>query len=217
MRWIFRIGGVLAVAWLLFLASPFVALHNFAREIEAGDLEAIRERVNFRALRLSLLKQVMGAVVQEKSGRALDAGQRQLAIEIGASVADPLVAQLLTPEAIVELLNGAWPKALREDDEPSAAEATPPSIVRALRMRSFGAVWRLFRNSELRGFRSIVVSLPPDRPPDRQVRLRLRLARGSWKLVNIELPPAILQELARRLPAPARQGQTETLPRHRRA
>jgi hypothetical protein len=217
MRWIFRIGGVLAVAWLLFLASPFVALHNFAREIEARDIDAIRERVNFRALRWSLLKQVMSVVVQEKGGRALDPGQRQLAVEMGAAVADPVVAQLLTPEAIVELLNGAWPKALRDAGEPSEAEATPSSIVRELRMRSVGAAWRLFRNSELRGFRSIVVSLPPNRPQDRQVRLRLRLARGSWKLVSIELPTAVLQELARRLPAPARQGQTEAKPLHRRA
>jgi hypothetical protein len=126
-------------------------------------------------------------------------------------VADPVVAQLLTPEAIVELLNGAWPKSLR-DDEPSEAEATPPSIVRELRLRSLDDAWRLFRASELRGFRSIVVSLPPDRPPERQVRLRLRLVRGHWKLVHIELPEGVLRELARKLPGPARQGRIAAPP-----
>ena len=74
MRWILRIAGILAVAWLLFLAAPFVALHNFAREVEARDIEAIRDRVNFRAVRISLLKQVMGVVVQEKGRRAIDPG-----------------------------------------------------------------------------------------------------------------------------------------------
>jgi Protein of unknown function (DUF2939) len=212
MRWILRIAGILAVAWLLFLAAPFIALHNFAREVEARDIEAIRDRVNFRAVRISLLKQVMGVVVQEKGGRAIDPGDRQLAVEVGASLADPVVAQLLTPEAIVELLNGVWPGSLRGDDVAGAAAASPPSIVRELRLRSANAAWRLFRASELRGFRSIIVSLPPDRDQERQVRLRLRLARGSWKLVNIELPPALLQELARRLPGPARQGQIATPP-----
>jgi Protein of unknown function (DUF2939) len=206
MRWILRLAGLLAIVWLLFLASPLVALHNFAREIEARDVEAIRERVNFRALRISLLKQVMGVVVQERGGRTLDPSERQLAVEVGAGLADPVVAQLLTPEAIVELLNGAWPSTLREDGAAGEGEASPPSIVRELRLRSLNAGWRLFRASELRGFRSIIVSLPPDRPQERQVRLRLRLARGSWKLVSIDLPPALLSELARRLPGPRRQA-----------
>jgi hypothetical protein len=207
MRWTLRTLGALAVVWLLFLASPFVALHNFARAIERHDIEAIRERINFRALRLSLLKQVMTVAVQEKGGRALDAGERQLAVDIAAGIADPVVAQLLTPEAIVTLLNGAWPSTLQNAEEAGPEEATPPPIVRYLRVRSFGTAWRMFRNSEWRGFRSIVLALPPDRPPERQVRLRLRLAHATWKLVHIELPTAVLRELARKLPRPARRGE----------
>jgi hypothetical protein len=212
MRWTLRIVGALAVAWLLFLASPFVALHNFAREIEARDIEAIRERINFRALRLSLVRQVMTVVVREKGGRALDSGERQLAIDVAAGIADPVVSQLLTPEAIVDLLNGAWPGSLRNPGGASPEETTPPSIVRDLRARSLGEVWRMFRSSELRGFRSILVALPPDRPQDRQVRLRLRLARGMWKLVQIELPAAVVQELARKLPGPTGRDQAPEAP-----
>ena len=122
MRWMLRIGIGLGLAWLVFLASPFVALHGLGRAVETRDVEAVRARVNFRALRLSLLKQVIGAYLDERAGRALGPAERQLAADAGATAADPLVAQLLTPEAIIELLNEGWPKDLRGTiaaDEPA--------------------------------------------------------------------------------------------------
>jgi Protein of unknown function (DUF2939) len=211
MRWTFRIAAALALAWVIFLVSPFVALHNFAREVETRDVEVIRERVNFRALRVSLLKQVFNVAVQEKGGRALDPAERQFVIEAAAGVAEPVVAQLLTPEAVLDLLNDGWPNAVLGPVDQGVADGAPIRMARHLRMRSLASAWRLFRNSEMRGFRNIIVSLPPDRPPDRQFRLRLRLARATWTLVNIELPTALLQALARKMSSHMRQGQAATL------
>lgn len=199
MRWTLRIVGILALAWLVFLASPFVALHNFAREIEARDVEAVRHRVNFRALRISLLKQVLTAYAREK-GRNVDEGQRKLAVEVGIALAGPVVEPLLTPEAIIDLLNDGWPQSVLAADIPAppAGEAT---LAAQLRLRSLSAAWQVFRGSELRGFRNAIVALPPGRAADRQFRLRMRLVRATWKLVNIELPPALVQELVRKMPA----------------
>jgi hypothetical protein len=153
MRWALRIGAGLILAWLVFLASPFVALHGLGRAVETRDVEAVRARVNFRALRLSLLKQVIGAYLDERVGRALGPAERQLAADAGASLR--------------------------------------------------GAV-RLFRQSELRGFRNLVVSLPPDAPTEQQFRLRLRLVRTTWKLIGIELPDALLKRAVRDLGAGTR-------------
>jgi len=204
MRWMLRIGTGLVLAWLVFLASPFVALHGLGRAVETRDVEAVRARVNFRALRLSLLKQVIGAYLDERAGRALGPAERQLAADAGATAADPLVAQLLTPEAIIELLNEGWPKDLRGTiaaDEPArrAPSAEPGDVVKTMRVASLRGAMRLFRQSELRGFRNLLVSLPPDAPSEQQFRLRLRLVRTTWKLIGIELPDALLRRAIRDL------------------
>lgn len=206
MRWTFRILGVLALAWLVFLASPLVALHNFAREIEARDVEAVSRRVSFRALRISLLKQVLGAYAREM-GRGVGEGQRQLAVELGLSVAEPIVAPLLTAEAIIELLNGRSPAGAAAPDGRRAPMQGAP-VAAHLRLRSLGAAWDLFLASELRGFRQFVVTLPPGRAADQRFRLRLRLVRTTWKLVGIELPPPLVHELVRKAPG-LRQGANE--------
>jgi hypothetical protein len=209
MRWTFRIAAALALAWLLFLASPFVALHGLGRAVAARDVEAVRERVNFRALRLSLMRQVLNVALEERGGRSLGATERQLAADAAATVADPIVSQLLTPEAVIELLNGGWP---REDADGgtastagSLAAAAPGGVARAMRVVSPGSAWRLFRQSELRGFRNMLVRLPPNAAADQQFRLRLRLVRTTWRLVGIELPEAPLRRLVRER-IPARRG-----------
>ena len=210
MRWTLRIAAALALAWLLFLASPFVALHSLGRAVAARDVEAVRERVNFRALRLSLMRQALNIALEERGGRSLGATERQLAADVGATVADPIASQLLTPEAVIELLNGGWPRedaggdAASPAGEPAAGQ--PGGIVRGMRVSSLGNAWRLFWQSELRGFRNLLVRLPPDAGAEAQVRLRLRLVRTTWKLVGIELPEARLRRLVRERLGPARRG-----------
>jgi hypothetical protein len=209
MRWTLRIGAVLGLAWLLFLASPFVTLHGLGRAVAARDVEAVRERVNFRALRLSLVRQVLNVAIEERAGRALGATERQLAADAGATVADPIVSQLLTPEALIELLNGGWPREGADSDAASPAERTlggPGGIARAMRVVSLGSAWRLFRQSEFRGFRNMVVRLPPNAAVDEQFRLRLRLVRTTWRLVAIELPEEPLRRLVRERLGPPRRG-----------
>jgi hypothetical protein len=209
MRWTFRIAGALALGWLLFLASPFVALHSLGRAVEARDVEAVRERVNFRALRLSLMKQVINGYLEERGGRGLGATERQLAADVGATAADPIVSQLLTPEAVIELLND-WPRNPTDGVAPSPPDQPPSdrpgSLARAMRVGSIGSAWQLFRQSELRGFRNMLIRLPPDAAADEQVRLRLRLVRTTWRLVGIELPQALLRRLIRERAGPARRG-----------
>src|SRR5215213_4759482 len=54
MRWIIRLSLVVFVAWVAFVLSPFLALHDLQQAVEARDAHALSERINFRALRLSL-------------------------------------------------------------------------------------------------------------------------------------------------------------------
>ena len=54
----------------------------------------------------------------------------------------------------------------------------------------------------MRGFRSVVVAVPPDRPRHEQFRIRLRLRDWGWRLVDIELS----DDLRRRIGEKAAAG-----------
>ena len=91
MRWTLRISFVLFLAWLIFLASPFVALYDLAKAVDARDLARISDRVNFNALRVSLSRQILGAFVWWRA----DLGDldRQFAIGAGAAILNPVVEE----------------------------------------------------------------------------------------------------------------------------
>ena len=220
MIWSLRIGAGLALAWLFYLASPFVALHSVGRAVDDGDQALMRQRVNFRAVRVSLLKQIVGAYVDEVGGRGLSATDRQLVVQAGIQVAEPLVDSLLSPAVIIDLLDDGWPQTIapplteapgetRPEAETSGPvnpteernEALPAMrIGRLLRVRSIQSAWRIYALSELHGFRHVLISLPPDKPVAERFRLKLRLTGWTWKLTGIELPQGVLKRLLRRVP-----------------
>jgi len=69
MRWLFRSLVVLALAWVVFMLSPYVAFYKLAKAVQAKDVAAITERVNFSAVRLSLSRQIASAYAKATGGR----------------------------------------------------------------------------------------------------------------------------------------------------
>ena len=89
MRWTVRIGFLALVAWAIFVVSPFLALYRLAGAVKAQDVAEIRERVDFRALRLSLSKQILSEYLRTVGrGQELDAVDRNLATSAGATVGE---------------------------------------------------------------------------------------------------------------------------------
>src|SRR5205085_2135047 len=165
MIWWLRAGAGLALAWIVYAASPFVALHSLGRAVEDGDTAAIRRRVNFRGIRVSLMKQIVGTYVDEAGGGKLSPGDRQLAVQAGMQVAEPLVQSLLSPEFIIDLLDDGWPQtvvarpadapaearpeSLPAQPEPSADEPPAVRIGQLLRVTSLASAWQVYSQSEL--------------------------------------------------------------------
>ena len=189
MRWTLRISFLLFLAWLIFLASPFVALYDLSKAVGAKDLARIGERVNFNALRVSLSRQILGAFVD---GRDLGDLDRQLALGAGAAILNPVVEQLVTPEAIVDLLEDGWPQQVTGGGNGGAS----PLRINAA---SFGLGWRTFIASESLGFRSITIPLPATEPKEKQFRVTLRLRGTTWRLTGIELPQSLRDALTKRV------------------
>ncbi|HEX2555845.1 MAG TPA: DUF2939 domain-containing protein [Microvirga sp.] len=197
MRWAFRFGILLLLGWLLFLASPFLAVYSLARAVETRDVAAIEGRVNFVALRGSLVQQVIDAYLKSGSGQELDPARRRLAASAGASLADPIVARLATPQALLDLFEDGWPEAvagLKPADDASGGLAMDWVSVRQ--------AGRLFAGAETRGFRKIYISLPVDRPQEERFRLYLRLKGTTWRLMGVDLPLSLRQRLVKDLPRP---------------
>jgi hypothetical protein len=126
-------------------------------------------------------------------GQELDSFERNLATSAGTTLADPLVARLVTPEAVVSLLSGRLPP------EASAGRSSRLSV-RPLEVGSFGSAVRIFMASQSRGFRNILIALPDGRPKAEQVRLHLRLSGTAWRLLGVELPQAMVTALVKQLP-----------------
>ena len=61
MRWVMRSLVALVVAWAIFLMSPYVVFYRLAKAVEAKDVAILTERVNFRAVRISLSRQIASA------------------------------------------------------------------------------------------------------------------------------------------------------------
>ncbi len=197
MRWAIRFGILLVAAWLLFLASPFFAVYSLAKAVEARDVEAIQARVNFSALRGTLVQQIIDEYLKSSSGQDMDAAQRRSAASAGASLADPLVAQLATPQALLDLFEDGWPEAvagLKPADETGSGLA--------MDWASLEQAGRLFAGAETRGFRKIYISLPPDRPREERFRLYLRLKGTTWRLTGVDLPASLRHRLVKGLPRP---------------
>lgn len=193
MIWTLRVSFLLFLAWAIFMVSPFVALYSLAKAVEARDVALIRERVNFPALRISLTKQLVSDyLLAAGRGKALDGFDRQVASGIGATLADPLVAELVTPEALIDLLEDGRPQ--------GAGGAGGDEGGFTLDTSSLRQALSLFVKSETRGFRNISIPVPPDESADRGFRLHLRLSGTTWRLIGIDLPEHLRRELVDRLP-----------------
>ena len=61
MRWL-AIPLALAVAWLAFTMSPLWSLYDLAQAVRRHDAAYVEGHVNFRTLRLSLVRQITAAM-----------------------------------------------------------------------------------------------------------------------------------------------------------
>jgi hypothetical protein len=111
------------------------------------------------------------------------------AVGVGASVADPIVAKLIPPDALVDLLKSGRPSGVFSDNIPS---------IEGLSLEALGNVWRVYANSDL-GFARFFVAVPVDKPPMECFRLGFCLTRWRWKLCSAELPEQLQLRLAQEI------------------
>jgi hypothetical protein len=158
--------------------------------VQSRDGVAVARRVNFPAVRQSLAEQVVVTYLR-LSGRDARLGQfgRGMAVAAVTSIADPIVAKLLSAEALIELLNAGWPTTVLPDRI---------SGFQGLSGGTLGGIWQVFVQSE-QGLRRFEIAIPTAAPSMRQFRLQFRLTSWMWKLSAVELPEELRIRLAQEL------------------
>jgi hypothetical protein len=183
MRWNVWIAVVLPVVLSAYAVWPVVGFYKIASAVESRDTAALTQRVNFRSLRKSLTKQLI-ATYLELTGKKLGLIERSIAVGVGGSIADPIVARLVNAETLLDLLTKS-----NAGEYASVSPELAPFSTSALRNG-----WQTWWDSEYRGG-YFYVYLPPEKSPDEQFRVRRSLTEWQWKRSGIDLPTPLRLQL----------------------
>ena len=193
MRWAARISLVFLVLVAIYTVWPFVDLYRLARTIEHRDAAALSERVEFRALRASVNRQVLAAYLRLTGKEASLGPFGGMAVGLAASMADPALADIASAEKLLDLFVKGWPQATGV-----SGDSVAPAGSGIVLPRTLGTAWKLYAGSEYR-FSDFYVFLPPDVPTAQRFRLQLRLTQWTWKLIDVQLPADLRVQLAQEL------------------
>ncbi|MCJ2036688.1 DUF2939 domain-containing protein [Methylobacterium sp. J-068] len=192
MRW-WSIPILVALGWFAFTLTPLWALYDLARAVQAHDTDYIARHVNFRTLRLSVIRQAAAAAqARDPSAPDVEPRERQRISEAAAALAIPIAEALVTPAMVVDLLDDGWPQSVELGREAPASKSGGGG----LRIESLRRLIPFYLASEMRGFRTVVVGVPPEASRDRRLRIRLRLRAWTWRVVDIELNNELRERIA---------------------
>src|SRR4051794_3873210 len=183
------LGTVLAilVGTAVYVASAIVSLSGLVEAARAGDGTAVLARTDVARLRHSLVGQIVaGYLKQVGRDRPVKPLERMLANSYGATVADALIAKMLTAENLTRILNNG------------AIGAEGSGIANMQRLSEIDTSSML----------SMLGRLSAVKPVEFAVRLgdtegagavSMHFEGDGWKLSGIQLPGAAVQALAQSL------------------
>ena len=164
---------------------PFLALRGLAAAVQAGDVTAINEEVDYPRLRRSFTEQIIGAYLRG-TGRASQLGALgPLATAVGASIVDPWVSQIVNPENLAQLLRGST----------VSSELGPVSFRFGNLPSTMNLAWDAWLSSEY-WFNRFSIWLPPGASQADQFRLRMQLLHWHWKVTGVDLPEKLRDQIA---------------------
>jgi hypothetical protein len=192
-RWSWIIG-ILILIGLAMWSWPFVGAAQLAGAADRGDTEEVSARVNLPALRRSLARQIAGAYL-EATGKAEKMGAfgRSVAGAAATTVADPYLAQLLTPENLTSLLGRGKVAAVTVQGRPVSVNQSLPHFPDLVRANAISAL----TGSYFDGIASFVIPVSAGPNLDETYGIHLRLDGLTWKLAGLDLPKVVLDDMAK--------------------
>ncbi|HET7851404.1 MAG TPA: hypothetical protein VFK91_01500, partial [Methyloceanibacter sp.] len=118
---------------------------------------------------------------------------KTLAVGIGSSYAEPIVAELLNEQTMIDLLTKG-----QVGGGGGVGAVKVPAELAPFSKSALESGWRTWWASEY-GLGDYYVYLPPDKAPAKQFKVRLSLKDLQWKLTGLDLPQPMRIELAQQL------------------
>ena len=200
-RWLTILGAVLvfgAACW----AWPLVEVAELARAARSGDTTDVVGQIDVERLRRSLSRQIATAYLDATGrGRKLGSFGRSLAGAAATTVADPYVAELLTPENITALLAQGRVNRVKLGQQTISIGQGIPSFPSLLAGNWLSVVTGSYYD-QLTDF---VVPVNGGHGAEDQYGIHMHLDGLAWKLGGLDLPPAMIDEMARSILAGEKQ------------
>ncbi len=203
-RWLWIVGAVVVLgmgAW----AWPLAGAAELASTARDGNAAELFDRIDVDGLRRSLARQIAAAYLDASGkGKKLGAIGRSLAGGAVATVADPYVAQLLTPDNVKALLTQGRVNNVTVDGRAVAVKGDLPQFTSLLGDHLLSAVTESYYD-QLKDF---VIPVDGGHGADDQYGVHMHLVGLTWKLGGLDLPAPLVHEMARGLIA----GEPPTAP-----
>lgn len=190
-RWI---ALLLLLICAVYWAWPLVGAYELAQVAARGDSAAVADRVNFTALRRTIASQVVHAYVRRSGGsESFGAIGKNMVVAAGVTVAEPYLADLISPEMLTRLLGDGTVKALTINNRSIVFGRALPRFSETT--RSQNAI-SLLLNSHFDGPVSFVIHVPAKDDSSDGFGIHLRLSGTTWRLSGVDLPERLLDQIA---------------------
>jgi hypothetical protein len=186
----------LALICVGYAAWPVHDMFMLLQAFETRDIQTLKQHVYFESIRRSLSDQIVEAYVRRSGAqvRPLLRGVPGAAL----AVADPVVAKVISPEALSEFLTRGWPTAVLPN---------VPAEAVGISSKNVGNAWQMYVASEY-GLGRFNISVPQSVARQHRFGFELKLLQWRWRLTSITLPEnireAFAEELAKAIKVPTR-------------
>ena len=192
MRWLLGTIAAALIFVLIYLGSAASSLVKLTAAVRAGDGAAVLERTDVKGLRRSLTDQIVRAYLERTgSTRRINPMEKMLINTYGATIADAMVAKILTADKLTQMLKSGH---LDAPGVPSLAGL--PTLAKLDTSNWLSLLGRLNLIKPV----LLAIRISDTSDPDEYAAIDLHYEGLDWKLSGIELPKAILRDLAASLP-----------------
>lgn len=194
MRRFFVAVAAVAVVVAAYWAWPLIGAAQLARAAGTGDAGQVFERVDVDGLRRSLARQIAVAYLDVSGkGKKLTGLSRSVAGAAVTTVADPYVEQLLTPANVMALLSQGRINTVSIGGRSVAVKAELPDF----KTLFDGHVLDAITGSRFDQLKDFVVPIDGGHGSNDHYGVHMHLIGLDWKLGGLDLPPPIVDQMAR--------------------
>jgi DUF2939 family protein len=186
MRWFIGTFVALLVAVAVYVGSAVVSLDGLVKAARAGDGAGVIARTETARLRRSLVDQIVASYLRQLAqDHPVKPLERMAANTYGASVADAMIAKMLTQENLTAILNKG-----------AIGSSTPIANMQHLTEIDTSQVLKTLKRMSPTKPVEILICFGENESAG---GVSLHFEGNGWKLSGIQLPAAIAQVLAQDL------------------